>query len=111
MELEPIGDTHGQASQYISEAASYTDAGVEAPPLDLTLNKMTATETSNAVETIDFLRETIDAGEHWYVALLRSMARWTAADETFDGRYYRYLIGGEAFDWLVLAERLIDELG
>src|SRR5688572_31892722 len=72
---------------------------------------MTATETSNAQETIDFLRETIEAGEHWYVALLRSMARWTAADETCDGRYYRYLIGGEAFDWLVLAERLIDELG
>ena len=27
-----------------------------------------------------------------------------------DGRRYRYLIGGEAFDWLLLAERLCDEL-
>ena len=26
------------------------------------------------------------------------------------GRTYRYLVGGEAFDWLLLAERLCDEI-
>jgi hypothetical protein len=37
-------------------------------------------------------------------------SRWPAGEEEIDGRKYRYLIGGEAFDYLVLAERLIDEL-
>ena len=61
-------------------------------------------------EALAFLREAIAAGEHWYVAVLKTMARWSQAEETVDGRRYRYLIGGEAFDWLVLAERLIDAL-
>jgi hypothetical protein len=61
-------------------------------------------------EAIEFLRTSIANGEHWYVALLKSMSRWTAAEEIIGDRRYRYLIGGEAFDWLLLAERLIDEL-
>jgi GGDEF domain-containing protein len=56
------------------------------------------------------MRETIAAGEHWYLALLKTMARWDQAEEIIDDRQYRYLVGGEAFDWLLLAERLIDEL-
>ena len=59
---------------------------------------------------IDFLRTQIAAGEHWYIALLKTMARWSLAEETIGERCYRYLIGGEAFDWLVLAERLLDEV-
>ena len=46
------------------------------------------------------------AGHHWYVALLEAIGLWAVADETFDGRRYHYLIDGEAFDWLLLAERL-----
>src|SRR5438067_12237596 len=64
----------------------------------------------NSEASIDFLRTEIAAGEHWYIALLKTMARWSLAEETVGGRSYRYLIGGEAFDWLVLAERLLDEL-
>jgi hypothetical protein len=63
------------------------------------------------VAPIDFLHETVSAGEHWYIAVLKTMARWPQAEEVVDGRRYRYLIGGEAFDWLLLAERLVDELG
>ncbi|GAJ06868.1 unnamed protein product [marine sediment metagenome] len=33
---------------------------------------------------------------------------WKAAEETHNGRTYRYLIAGEAFDWLLLAERLCE---
>jgi len=62
------------------------------------------------IAPIDFLRETVASGEHWYIAVLKTMARWSQAEETIDGRRYRYLIGGEAFDWLLLAERLLDEL-
>ncbi len=56
------------------------------------------------------MHQTIAAGEHWYLALLKTVARWDQAEEVIDDRRYRYLIGGDAFDWLLLAERLIDEL-
>ena len=61
-------------------------------------------------DSIDFLRDQVAGGEHWYIAILKTMARWSLAEETLGERTYRYLIGGEAFDWLVLAERLLDEL-
>ena len=48
----------------------------------------------------------IASGKHWFFALLEAMGRWTIAEETVGERTYRYLIGGEAFDWLALAERL-----
>jgi hypothetical protein len=53
--------------------------------------------------------EALRAGDDWFDALLAAIARWEAAEEVIDGRHYRYLIGGEAFDWLLLAERLLEE--
>ncbi len=53
-------------------------------------------------------RREILAGEPWYPALLRAIGRWRLPREQVDGRRYHYLIGGEAFDWLLLAERLTD---
>lgn len=57
-------------------------------------------------EVISHLEREIRAGQPWYPALLRAIGRWTTAEETYRGRRYHYLIGGEAFDWLLLAERL-----
>ena len=57
-------------------------------------------------EAIRHLKQAIAGGKHWYIALLEAMGLWTSAEETCDGRTYRYLIDGEAFDWLLLAERL-----
>ena len=56
------------------------------------------------------MRGGVLAGEPWYPALLGAVARWRLPEETVGGRRYRYLIGGEAFDWLLLAERILDEL-
>jgi len=56
---------------------------------------------------VTFRREIL-AGEPWYPALLRAIGRWRLPREQVDGRLYHYLIGGEAFDWLLLAERLTD---
>ena len=52
------------------------------------------------------LRMALAAGVPWQKALLEAVGRWTTAEEVLDGREYRYLIQGEAFDWLLLAERL-----
>src|SRR5918992_5683064 len=75
---------------------------------------MTATSTPPQTETeeaLGYLRGLVAAGEHWYIGVLKTMARWSQSEEVIEGRHYRYLVGGEAFDWLLLAERLIDELG
>ena len=62
--------------------------------------------TSSDPEAIRHLEAAIHAGKHWYLALLESISLWDLAEETIDDRDYRYLISGEAFDWLLLAERL-----
>ena len=35
---------------------------------------------------------------------------WRSPEEEYNGERYLYLIGGQAFDWLRLAERLCDEI-
>ena len=48
-------------------------------------------------------------GRDWPEALLEAMALWTTPSEVRGKRTYNYFIAGEAFDWLLLAERLLDE--
>jgi hypothetical protein len=62
---------------------------------------------SNA-EVIRYLEQAITNGKHWYIALLEAIGLWTTAEEVYNERTYRYLISGEAFDWLLLAERLCE---
>jgi hypothetical protein len=59
---------------------------------------------------IDKLRSDVGAGEHWYPALLDAIREWLLTSENIDGRLYRYLIAGEAFDLMLLAERLLAEI-
>ncbi len=47
------------------------------------------------------------AGRPWGVPLVEAVGMWTAPSETIDSVELTYLIGGEAFDWLALAERLL----
>jgi hypothetical protein len=61
-------------------------------------------------KAISHLKEAIAGGEHWYTALLEAIGLWTSAEEDYKGRHYRYLIEGEALDWLLLAERLCREV-
>jgi len=64
-----------------------------------------AASTGDA-EAIDYLKQAIAKGQHWYLALLGAIGLWTSAEEDYQDRTYRYLIDGEAFDWLLMAERL-----
>ncbi len=61
-------------------------------------------------ETILRMRQSILAGEHWFPVMLDAIGRWRLPEETVRERTYRYLVGGEAFDWLLLAERLLEEV-
>ena len=60
-------------------------------------------------ETIRRFRDALSSGEPWAPALLRAVGEWSAPSESVDGVRLDYLIGGEAFDWLLLADRLLRE--
>lgn len=60
------------------------------------------------IEAIKHLKQTISLGKHWYPALLEAIRLWDSIEEDYSGRHYQYLIANEAFDWLLLAERLCE---
>ena len=64
-------------------------------------------EDSHAIQ---HLRQSVADGKPWHVALLEAIGLWTCPEEDVNGHYYCYLIDGEAFDWLLLAERLCQEV-
>ena len=66
----------------------------------------TAPLTPTENEVIRKLKEDIAGGKHWYIALLEAVRRWQLTEELVEGQNCKYLIGGEAFDWLLLAGRL-----
>lgn len=83
----------------IADALDLEREPVAAEPLDAAL--------ANS-EVIDRLRLAILGGQHWFTALLDAAGRWRLPEERYRGRVYRFLTGGEAFDWLLLADRLLD---
>jgi hypothetical protein len=48
-------------------------------------------------------------GDAWKLAVLEAIAVWPLAQEKIADESYVYLIGGEAFDWQLLAKRLLRE--
>ena len=71
---------------------------------------ISATQAEGDTKAIEHLKQAVANGKHWYTALLEAIKLWKSPYEDFRGRHYRYLIAGEAFDWLVLAERLCQEI-
>jgi hypothetical protein len=61
-------------------------------------------------QAIQGLKDGIAEGRNWYVALLEAVRLWSSPEEDHDGRHYQYLVDNEAFDWLVLAGRLCEEV-
>ena len=61
-------------------------------------------------DAISHFRTAVKAGRPWPLALLEAVGMWTIASEEHEGRTYSYLLQGEAFDWIVLAERLCADI-
>ena len=59
---------------------------------------------------VKHLKDEIKGGKDWYIALLETIRMWRGPEEEYNGERYLYLVGGQAFDWLRLAERLCDEI-
>jgi hypothetical protein len=66
--------------------------------------------TEGDMNAINHLREALEDGEPWYIALLEAINLWESTEEVYKGRLLKYLVEGEAFDWLTLAERLLNEV-
>ncbi len=84
-----------------------------AQPIEWSQVVETAGETAitpHVPEAILHLRTTLAAGTPWHRAILEAIGRWTLPEEVYEGRRYRYLLHGEAFDWLLLAERLCADI-
>lgn len=62
-------------------------------------------ESTPSSEIFEF-RAALASGTPWERALLTAMGQWPLAEEIHNGRRFKYMVGGEAFDWLLLAERL-----
>ena len=62
-------------------------------------------------EAIAHLLGALERGVDWPTALLEAMSIWRTATETIGDRRNNYFIGGEAFDWLLMAERLCEAAG
>jgi hypothetical protein len=63
-------------------------------------------ETNSKASCISDFRAALTNGCEWPETLLKAVSEWTVPNETFKGRDYNYFIEGEAFNWLLLAERL-----
>ncbi len=61
-------------------------------------------------DAVTHFHRALSEGADWFPALLEAIRRWQLPEEVVRGRRYRYLIGGEAFDWLLLAERLCESV-
>jgi hypothetical protein len=73
--------------------------------------KNVPTAAAGDAKAIEHLKQAVANGKHWYIALLEAIKLWKSPEEDYQGRHLRYLIDGEAFDWLLLAERLSNEIG
>ena len=62
-------------------------------------------------EAIAHLLGALERGVDWPTAMLETMSLWRTATESIDDKRNNYFIGGEAFDWLLMAERLCDAAG
>ena len=67
---------------------------------------------SKALAAISRLKTDIGSAEDdWKLTVLQAIADWPLANEDVAGEKIEYLIGGEAFDWRLLAQRLLGECG
>ncbi len=92
-------------SSNYDESPSGSGVAVIGPRADESESRRTAPDPAA------YFREQLAAGAPWHRALLEAMGRWTLPEETWRGRRYKYIVGREAFDWLLLAERLCAEAG
>ena len=57
-------------------------------------------------ELLNNFKNSLLKGDSWIHSLFETISVWEIPTEIYRGREYIYLIEGEAFDWILLAERI-----
>lgn len=78
--------------------------------MDVDRNEPASWMSNSDEEAIRHLKDGVARGVAWHVALLEAVGLWVRPDEDIAASHYDYLIDGEAFDWILLAERLSREV-
>jgi 8-oxo-dGTP pyrophosphatase MutT (NUDIX family) len=65
-------------------------------------------DASPDVDPVAHFAAAVQGGTPWFEAMMEAIALWERPSERVGDRDFCYLIGGEAFDWLLLAERLVE---
>ena len=77
--------------------------------MEFDTSKLHPSSNGHCAQAIEHLGRMMSSGRPWADALLEAVGLWTSPAEEYQGRHFVYLIQGEAFDWLQLAERLLTE--
>lgn len=75
-------------------------------PTVVTPQRYDSALTTDQTPAVRAFAEAFAAGEHWYGALLGAVCQWSRDEECYDGRYFRFMIAGEALDLLLVMERI-----
>lgn len=109
--MTEVGSTTGSAPSAEAEAAFEGREALEGGPKPRRKRVRVPREGPLTPEqAVEAFRRSVERRDAWYPALLEVVARWVAPEEVVDGVRLRYLLAGEAFDWLLLAHRLIETL-
>ena len=82
----------------------------EHPRLLQSLNNISIPVSDFSVQAvINKWKGDLENGTPWPKALFKAIGDWPLMEEQVRGRNFKYLIDNEAFDWLLLAERLLSE--
>ena len=74
---------------------------------NLSLN---AGQNERSLDALGEMYDSISKGNPWAIALLGAIGRWSLPAEQINNLNIQYFLAGEAFDWLLLAERLVREI-
>ena len=83
-----------------------TSHGVVAMPTVVTPLKHDSALAADQTPAVRAFTDALGAGNHWYSALLGAVHLWSRDEECYGGRYFRYMIAGEALDLLLVMERI-----
>lgn len=71
-------------------------------PADITRSSRPAPELLTELEV-----NLVARPDDWKLLVLETVGQWPESFEEFDGQPHMYLVGGEAFDWRLLASRIL----
>lgn len=83
-----------------------TATKVVAMPTLVTPQAFDSALSTDQTPAVRAFADALGAGDHWYSALLGAVHLWSRDEECYGGRYFRYMIAGEALDLLLVMERI-----